>query len=170
MSMRQDDELKRIERGPNYRIRQEFRACSNSTTFSCLFWAASVRGVTPDLLEPPGLTPPRPNSSFTTPSWPFPAAHESGVRPYFVSGVSVLTSSRSNSSLTTPSWPPAAAQAYGHQSWPNGITSANEYSEQLWICHKLPWYTRWTIGWEYFVLITRVWILIIPIEWMFHSR
>jgi len=114
--MTQGDKLQGTKRGHNYGIHQECRVCSSSTTMWCPFSAARVSGVRPNILAVLGLTSFRPNSIFTVPSWPFSAAHESGVWPYTMSGISGLTSFRPNSSFTIPSWPLLAA--HERSDWP----------------------------------------------------
>src|SRR5580704_6172221 len=52
-------------------------------------------------------------SSLTTASYPFSAAHDSGVRPYRESFESTSTFSVASSSLTTASWPFSAAHDSG---------------------------------------------------------
>lgn len=65
------------------------------------------------------------NNSFITPSCPFMAAKERGVRPSS-SGESILTSPRPSSCFTTPSWPFIAARDNGVRpllSGESGLTS-----------------------------------------------
>ena len=69
----------------------------------------SQRGVQPNLRRLAGLRSSCPSSIFTTPSFPFSAAHQSGVRPS-LPGLSGLTSSRPSNIFNTPSCPFKAAQ------------------------------------------------------------